>query len=912
MSSVGFVQGPAQGSFYGDGSEQVDLRYLGSNRLLVLLNGKRMPSSFGGTVDLNQIPISIVERIDVLQDGASAIYGADAIAGVINIITKKHFNGAQVTAYYGINNGPKTKVWDGQTQHIDLTLGHSGDKGHILFDVSYLKAKAIPALDREFSISPAVFGHSRGGVASPEGNFFFWAPTDGDPTKPGNSPAPFTGLTSAQCPDAQTTDAAGNTVYIPNCALAKTPMTSGRSPSDFHAFSDKDRYIAGSQKIPITLNQKIKNVFVEGSYDITPSLTASMNAIYNDRQTDRPLDADLIFFTDPGLDFPVGKNGNPFGFRLVNGKPVQVATTPGGDPVVLDSGTLQAIYRTTNEAGIRVGFNDVKTERFQGALDGSFSTGAIPWQWGIDYIYASNKLKRGETNLDSNLGVSLATDPGCADMPGCVPLNVFGGQGVDGTGSWTPAMVNYTMQNYAIQQLATKDVSVLEGNVSTGDLIEMPAGGLGFAFGVQRRNISGSSRVPGLHVPNRRQATPPQPLSGSYHINSVYAEFNVPILADMPGAKYLSADVASRYENYSTFGSTVKSRLGFLYQPIDDLAVRASWSQGFRAADLSELFTPPTVGYPYVTDPCSNYGAAGTPGNVVSNCKAAGVPATYTQSEGQITGISSGNTELKPETSKSRTLGLVYSPSQLAGLNISLDYYNINLTQEISAFSAQQILDYCYREGLPQFCSLLQRQSSGLINQVHVTSANIGETKTAGYDLDANYRFPETSFGRFGLKLNVTRVSYFKEYNPRPDGTVAVTSVVGDLDNGTIPRLKGYAALNYDFNHFSAAFIGHYFSGFTGRCSDAKDNQPISLANLGFCSNPNAENNSLSTNHRKALSWFDLHLAYHTNWNTSFSLGINNIFGQTPNGNQDGYGNVAALDYGVYSRFVYAQVQTKF
>lgn len=912
MTSVGFVQGPASGSFYGNGSEQVDLRYLGSNRLLVLLNGKRMPSGFGGSVDLNQIPISIVDRIEVLQDGASAVYGADAIAGVINIITKKHFNGAQVTAYYGVANGPKTNSWDGQTQHFNLTLGHSSDKGHVLFDVSYMKAKAIPARNREFSISPAVFGHSRGGVATPEGTFFFYAPTLGDPTRPGNVPAPYTGLTSAQCPDSQTTDAMGRTVYIPYCTLAKTPGTAGTSAADFHKFSDKDRYIAGSQKIPITLNQKIKNVYVEGSYDLTPSITFTMSALYNDRQTDRPLDADLIFWTRTGLDIGPGQFGNPFGFRMVNGTPTQVGTTLGGSPVVLPGGTLQAIYRTSNEAGIRVGFNDVRTERFQGGLNGMFATGDTHWHWNFDYIYASNKIKGGETNLDSPVGVSLGTAPSCYHTMGCTPVNLFGGQGVDGNGSWTPAMVNQLMRKNAVTELEHKDVRVAEANISTGDLFQLPAGGVGFAFGYQRRDISGASNPPGLNIPSRHNMTPPQPLSGSYNINSVYAEFSVPLLADLPGAKHLSLDIASRYEDYSTFGSTVNNRFGLLYQPVKDVAIRASYSEGFRAADLAELFSPASVGFPYVTDPCSGYTTPGTPASVVSNCQAAGVPGGYTQGTGQVTGLYSGNVKLKPETSESKTIGVVYSPSQLPGFNVSLDYYHIDLTQEISSFSPQQILDYCYRQGLPQFCGLVQRGSSGIISQLHVTSANIGETRTAGVDFNANYRFPQTSFGNFRLKVNATHVNYFDEYNPRPDGTVSVTRVVGDLDKGAIPQLKGYVALNYQLNRFSAAFIGHYFSGFTGRCSDAKDGQPISLTALGFCSNPNTTNNSLSTNHRDALSWFDLHLSYRTRWNTTLTFGVNNLFGQTPNGNQNGYGNVAALDYGVYSRFLYAQIRTKF
>jgi iron complex outermembrane receptor protein len=912
MTSVSFVQGDANGGFYANGTEQVDLRYLGSNRLLVLLDGKRMPTSFGGSVDLNQIPISIVDRIEILQDGASAVYGADAIAGVINIITNKHFKGAKVTAYYGVNNGPKSGKWDGQTQNVDLAIGRSGEKGHVMVDVSYRKANAIPALDREFSTIPSVFGTSRGGIASPEGNFFFWAPTDGDPTQPGNSPAAYTGLTSAQCPDSQTKDAAGNTVYIPYCALAKTPLTSGTSAADFHKFSNADRYIKGQQQIPITVDQKIKNIYAEGSYDITPSITLNVSALYNDRQTDRPLDADLMFFTRTGLDIGPGANGNPFGYRLVHGSPVQVGTTPSGDPVILPGGTLQAIYRTTDEAGIRVGFDDAISERFAAGLKGQFDTGRIAWLWNTDYIYASNKVKIGETNLDSNLGMSLATDPNCPNIPGCVPLNLFGGQGVDGTGTWTPAMLAYTMQPYAVTALDSKTERVIDAGVSTGNLFSLPAGDVGFAFGYQRRDIYGSSIPPGLHVPNRREMTPPQPLYGAYHLNAAYAEFNIPLLSGITGAQYLGLDIASRYEDYSTFGSTVKSRVGLLYQPIKDIAVRASYSEGFRAADLSDLYSPPTISYPYVTDPCSDYTAAGTPATVAANCTAAGVPSNYTQGAAQVTGVYSGNVNLKPETSKSKTVGVVYSPSWLTGFNVSLDYYHIDLNQEISAFGPQQILDFCYKQGLPQFCSLVTRDQTGTISQLHVTSANIGQTRTAGLDLDASYRFPETSFGDFRLRVNLTHVNYYDEYNPRPDGTVSITHVVGDLDYGVIPQLKGYAELDYRYHTYSAAFIGHYFSGFTGTCSDSQNNTPLSLANLGFCTNPNYTNNALSTNHRQALSWFDLHLGWQSPWNTMFTFGVNNVFGQTPKGNQDGYGNVAALDYGVYSRLLYAQVSTKF
>ncbi len=908
MTSVGFVEGSVSGAWSGDGSERVDLRYLGANRLLVLLNGKRVPSSFGGTVDMNQIPISIVDRIEILKDGASAVYGADAIAGVINIITKKDLNGFNVSAYYGVAQGPKNNVWDSHTTHVDLSFGRSGDWGHVLVDTSFMKAGGISGTGRDFAIYPSSFNNTRGDLASPEGDFMFWAPTEGDPTKPGTVPAPYTGLTAAQCPDQQTPEG----YYIPFCHLAKTPMTSGKNAADYHVWSNTDRWMKGTQTNLITIPQNIKNVFVEGSYNIAPSVTLSVSALYNDRQSTRPQSPDVDWFDNVGTDIGIGKNGNPFGFRLAKGIPVQVATTPGGDPVILQDGTLQGIYRNTPEQGIRIHYMEARTMLFSGGLKGHFSSGSTIWHWDLDYVYGSYKLSNKESGASDTNALTMAINPNCSSIPGCVPLDLFRGQGADGKSGWTQAMVDYISPAIVLNELDRKNTRVLDAGLSTSNLIDLPAGGLGFALGVQRRDISGATEVPGLNIPNLWNSTPSQGLSGEYSVNSAYVEFNVPVLSSLPGAQYLAVDVAARHEDYSTFGTTNTGRLGILYQPIEDVVIRGSYSEGFRAADLEELYSPLSRGYPYVADPCSNYTAPGTPGSIASNCAAAGVPASYVQGTPQINGIYAGNPDLKPETSKSKTLGLVYSPSQLPGLNISLDYYHIDLSQEISSFGGKQILDFCYESGLPQFCSLVERESNGTIKQVRITSTNVGKTKTAGVDLDMAYHFPQTSFGQFGLKVNATHVNYFTEYNPRPDGSVAVTQMVGNLDYRIVPQLKSYASVDFKRGPFYAAFIGHYFSGFTGSCSDGMDGTQYSLTNLGFCTHPNKENNALSTTHRDALSWFDLHLSYRASSDLSFSFGVNNIFGQTPKGNREGYRFVPALDYGVFSRFFYTQVEAKF
>lgn len=913
LPSVGFVEGLASGSFYGSGAERVDLRYLGSNRLLVLLNGHRLVSQFGGSADLTQIPTSIIDHIEILQDGASAVYGSDAIAGVINIITKKNINGGSVTAYYGISNGVKSGKWDGQTEHYNATIGKSGDWGDFLFSASYLKGNAIPAGDREFSGINPILKNTRGSVATPEGTYFFYAPTNGDPTKPGTVPAPYTGLTAAECPDAQLT-VNKQTYYIPSCALAKTPGTAGTSGADFHRFTNADRYIGGPLEIPITINQNVKNFYTEGSYNLTPSISINASALYNRRQSIGPRDPDLVFWTRSGFDILPGQNGNPFGFELASSKPVQVATAPDGTPIEIP--TWQAGYRSTTELGRRIRQFDAQTGRFSGGLNGYFNTGRIVWDWDTNYLYSSYTVNSAEDNLSNNLGLSLSTSPLCPQIAGCVPLRLFGGQGVNGKGSWTKAMVDYVNVSHAIFDIIEKDYRSTQANISTSNLVDLPAGGLGFAVGYQHRNIAGSD-TPGqsFREVSRRSSVASTKLAGEYSVDAYYAEVNVPILAHMAGADYLGVDIASRYSDYSTFGSTTNSRVGFKYQPIEDLAIRGSYSQGFRAADLSALFSPRSTGYPYYTDPCSNYDAAGNSAELKQNCKAAGVPGGpngYVQNQSQTTGIYSGNTNLKPETSVSKALGFVYSPSYLPGFNVSLDYYHIDLTQKIASFGANAILNFCYKQGIQQFCDLVTRTSGGKVGQIDIRDVNIGETKTAGYDLGIGYDLPPTSFGQFRVKLDATHVNFYKDYNPQPDGSVVVTSVVGDLDQGTIPEWKARLNLDYTYGPWHAALIGHYISDFTGSCSDSKDGTAISLTALGFCTWPNEQNNSLSMGHRGSLVYWDLHFAYDTPWNVDLALGINNVTGKLPAGTAQGYGFISELDYGVFSRYYYFQVTAKF
>src|SRR5690625_2938852 len=602
MPAIGYVGGGfASSSYSGTGEAQISLHHLGSNRLLVLLNGERMAAGFGGAVDLNQIPMAAIERIEILQDGASAVYGSDAISGVVNIITKKHYSGTVVSAYAGVSNGSGN--WDGHKQQYSLVTGVSNERGHIMFAASVRKREAIPTWHRDFSSYSDILGNTRGSSYTPQGRFIFNPPSGGDPTLPGNSPAAYTGLTSAQCPN-NVVSYGGRTLYLPHCDLTIIKGRSGQSAGDARPCSARDKYVgvdegrhrhkSSHSDNTLTTNQDIKSIYAQGGYDISSSVTATFSALYTRRNTHANRVTGFGGASD--ADSYIGANNpyNPFGFPLSADKPVEVA--PG---VYLP--TLVAIYRKMNEGGLRNRIHESRTFRFSGELKGDFTLWDSYWNWDVGYIYSTNRIVSAQTNSYSSLAMTLATSPVCASLPECVPVNWFGGQGVDGKGSITPEQLAYIGIKHDIFGISTKHFRSWGANLSTPNLFELPAGGLGLAVGVQHRNISGVSVPdPSGVTPSLRNKTPSQVLKGSYDVDSAYAEVNVPILADVPGAQRLSVDIASRFSKYSSFGNTSNTRFAVSYQPVQDVLLRASRSEGFRAADISEMFSPVSTGFPYV------------------------------------------------------------------------------------------------------------------------------------------------------------------------------------------------------------------------------------------------------------------------------------------------------------------------
>ncbi|MGH8402759.1 MAG: TonB-dependent receptor domain-containing protein, partial [Gammaproteobacteria bacterium] len=412
--------------------------------------------------------------------------------------------------------------------------------------------------------------------------------------------------------------------------------------------------------------------------------------------------------------------------------------------------------------------------------------------------------------------------------------------------------------------------------------------------------------------------------SGRLSQNAVYAEFDIPLLANLPAVKLLDLDVASRYTKYNTFGSKTTSRAGLKWQISDEFLLRGTWSQGFRAPDINSLFAGNTLLSSTVSDPCSSYTTTGVSATVQQRCAngfggVTPVPTSYTQSNSQINTLESGNPNLKPETSISRTVGFVYSPNWAPGLNLNLDYYKIVLENTIQPLSGQAILTGCYVAGDLGDCSRIVRGPAGAITILNDSVTNIGGTKTDGFDIGATYALPSTSIGEFKAGLDATYIRNFQLILPNPSGGAIVTQLAGVERGGTVfpfgvPHWKARTSLQWTLGNWRAEWDMRYISALTEPCSDSFDGTANSLTNLKLCSNPNVTNNTLSTNHLGQTIYHDAQVSYNFDpAKMTFTFGIRNMFNkEPPSSTQQQLNSFDPTLYDVPGRFFYFRVGFKY
>ena len=356
--------------FFGTGTETINLRNLGAERVLVLVNGHRWVTGLDGYADISNIPTAIVKRVVILQDGASAIYGSSAIAGVVNIITLKNFNGAEASAYYGIHNGDGH--WDGHEQDYNITLGSATHRWGALVNIGFSQEGNIPDNHRAISSDPVYgTGHYFGNAFTPQGRFEFYVPAayTMDPTSPTNAPNPaYTGLTSAQCP---TVDHGGQ--YLPFCDLALIPGTPGTSASDFAPWNRKtDGFISTPYNNILTPYRKY-NLYAQGYFRFNSHVRFHTTVFFNDRESNGSLGPQPLNIDRNGINANIAANNpyNPFGIPL----------DASGDA----STNVVAIERALAEAGARIEGRHVYTYYVDSGLNGSFRLAGREFIWNSDY-----------------------------------------------------------------------------------------------------------------------------------------------------------------------------------------------------------------------------------------------------------------------------------------------------------------------------------------------------------------------------------------------------------------------------------------------------------------------------------------------------------------------------------------------
>lgn len=471
------------------------------------------------------------------------------------------------------------------------------------------------------------------------------------------------------------------------------------------------------------------------------------------------------------------------------------------------------MFRRFLEGGPRRFNQTVDTYYGVATLDGEFDFGGRGWFWDLNAAYGRNEARQTMLgNINSSLlRQALGPISGCTAP--CVPFNLFGG-----FGSITPEMLNFVTfeQNDSSKQTQLD----FTANVS-GTLFELPGGPLGLALGAQYRDLAGRFDPDPVVSAGFSSDIPAQPTRGSYDVKEAYAELNAPLLSGIPFIRLLELNGAVRISDYSTSGSTTTFKGGVNWKPINDLRLRATYAEGFRAPSIGELFGSQSRFDEVLDDPCSSHASNQAPQRfsndtqVRTACIAAGVPAngSYQQANAQISVSTGGNQNLAPETSESYVVGGVYSPSWLPRFSVEANWYKIRVDGAIQAIPRATTVLNCLLTNDPATCGLVSRVNGQLV-EVQGLLQNIAGIRTEGVDVNLAYRGIETGIGRFGVTWNNTFLRNFDVFVPGPSGTQQLSregTQVGSPAQA-FPKHKSIGVLDWDGRDLGLTLTGRYVS----------------------------------------------------------------------------------------------------
>lgn len=792
VTSGGFNQ---SSNLSGGGAQSIDLRNLGADRVLTLINGRRVAKFADAlqneSADLGFIPTAMIERVEILRDGASAAYGADAVTGVVNVILKDDFEGLELSGQYGISD-----YGDRETASIEAVMGASSERGNVVLSAQYQTADMVLQNQRDWA-KYAVSGLYNfpsaneplivtGSGAHPGGTFNFsgggrWC----------TLPSVFGGdeVTNVW----GQVDANGN-VVCPGQALAN----SSAFPNAINAGNRYDYAFVQN----ILGGQERWNATASGKYILTDNVNLFADFQYANRKSQSVLDGNPIFAGSGSVFFPGGwvvPANNPY-----NPFPGQSA---------------QVTIRPTSTIGARNQDTDAQNFRISAGLEGTILDDRFNWELSLTQTETTST-----TTTDSTFNLARAiriSDPTlCASDPLCVAALQPGSMGaldVYRPGNWSESEIAY------MRQIATSTFKQDQTSINAfiaGDVFKLPAGEVGVAVGLEYREEGMTFRPDAVTEAGESVANQTFSTFGGFDTYEAFAEVNVPILKDAPLAQSLSLNLQGRVFDYSTFGSDSVYKVGLNWAPTNDVRVRATYGTSYRIPTLVDTFSGGTVGFQFITDPC-DAGAINDNPTRLANCLAAGplgVSAGFTQSAAQLPvlgggDLADGTFDLGPEEGTTYTVGLVYTPDYIPGLNVSVDYYSIEVTNYISTTDIEgEVLDLCYDSVnlSDPACALFSRdpssqQLSGLV-QTPINRSN--PLETAGFDWSAAYSFDLASlFGKeFGELALTHQGNYVTDYNLFP----GIGNYASSSGSGAIPEYRLTFGADWYINDFRFTWNTRY------------------------------------------------------------------------------------------------------
>ena len=759
----------------GDGSTRVDLRGLGSDRTLVLLNGRRFPNGgIGGdsSVDLNTLPISWIERIEVLASGASAVYGADAVGGVVNVITRGAYDGVELSGTWTM-----TERGDGQIVKGQAAIGFDLFGGSWGLGVEYVQQDGVKLDRRSYSAVPLRIVDDQGTVGY-AGNR---ATADGWFEVP-----------------------AENILGLAPDDYVRVSGATGQTAADYRLFTRADTFNFQPFNYSQTPSER-GSLWLFGSHPLGENVRFSLEALVHRRDSEQEVAPEPYFagfdpapmLADGTAGVPATNYYNPFGVDLPFG-----------------------VARRFVEKGVRRRTQDIDLWRTVFGLEGEI--GKWTWNFGIGYAESDatnttagiSALSRyasalGPSGLsDSGQIVCGPPDPAVGRVPaeniisGCVPLNLFGG-----AGSIAREQLDYMFPGPVVDS-GMNEQRIAEAAVS-GPAGHILGNQLQWVFGAEYRREAGSLIGDPLRELNFTDSVPPELPGGVFDVRELFAEVHIPLLHDRVGARDLALNFGARWSDFSSFDRHTVWQTGLRWRPTEQLSLRANYAEAFRAPSLFELFEPRVIRPDFGFDPCGHDPA---PTQQI-NCAANGVPGgAYVQGDNEFAAVSGGNPELEPEKGDSIGVGVIYTPAWARGLSVSLDYFEIELADFIGVADIDTILFECAERGAPAVCDAIRRFPDGSVSLVSVVGRNLGRLETSGFDLALEWR-TSTPLGQVSALLLATYIERLDE-QAFPDGEIF--SVAGARETlQAFPRWRALGHIDWRRGSWIASYALEYIGSYS-------------------------------------------------------------------------------------------------